>query len=67
MKVNINTCTFLLMKGAFCDLIWSDPDDDIEGWRPSPRGAGWLFGSKGTIYKLYVLIIISQQGMEQKK
>lgn len=32
-------------KGAFCDLVWSDPDD-IEAWVVSPRGAGWLFGSK---------------------
>ncbi|XP_049280383.1 serine/threonine-protein phosphatase 6 catalytic subunit [Anopheles funestus] len=31
-------------KGAFCDLVWSDPDD-IDTWAESPRGAGWLFGS----------------------
>ena len=34
-------------EGAFCDLMWSDPDD-IETWAVSPRGAGWLFGSKVT-------------------
>lgn len=34
-------------EGAFCDLMWSDPDD-IETWKISPRGAGWLFGSKVT-------------------
>ena len=27
--------------------MWSDPDD-IETWAVSPRGAGWLFGSKVT-------------------
>jgi len=32
-------------EGAFCDLVWSDPDD-IETWAVSPRGAGWLFGDK---------------------
>lgn len=34
-------------KGAFCDLVWSDPDD-VSSWSMSPRGAGWLFGSKVT-------------------
>jgi len=27
--------------------MWSDPED-IETWAVSPRGAGWLFGSKVT-------------------
>lgn len=31
-------------KGAFCDLVWSDPED-MDYWAESPRGAGWLFGS----------------------
>ncbi|KAK0561083.1 sporulation-induced protein [Tilletia horrida] len=34
-------------EGAFCDLMWSDPDD-IETWKVSPRGAGWLFGGAVT-------------------
>ncbi|KAF8622937.1 hypothetical protein AX15_006614 [Amanita polypyramis BW_CC] len=34
-------------EGAFCDLMWSDPDD-IENWAVSPRGAGWLFGGSVT-------------------
>lgn len=34
-------------EGAFCDLMWSDPEE-IETWHVSPRGAGWLFGSKVT-------------------
>lgn len=32
-------------KGAFCDLVWSDPED-VDSWSISPRGAGWLFGAK---------------------
>ena len=34
-------------EGAFCDLVWSDPDE-VENWAVSPRGAGWLFGKKVT-------------------
>jgi serine/threonine-protein phosphatase 6 catalytic subunit len=34
-------------EGAFCDLMWSDPED-IEDWAVSPRGAGWLFGARVT-------------------
>jgi len=32
---------------AISDLMWSDPED-IETWQVSPRGAGWLFGSRVT-------------------
>lgn len=35
-------------EGPFCDLMWSDPED-IETWAMSPRGAGWLFGSRVTL------------------
>ena len=35
-------------EGAFCDLMWSDPED-IETWQQSPRGAGYIFGSKATL------------------
>lgn len=34
-------------EGQFTDLMWSDPED-IETFAMSPRGAGWLFGSKIT-------------------
>lgn len=33
-------------EGPFCHLLWSDPDDAIEGWNVSPRGAGFTFGSR---------------------
>lgn len=35
-------------EGAFCDMMWSDPDDIPDAWRISPRGAGYLFGAKVT-------------------
>lgn len=43
----ISRCKEIPHEGPFCDLMWSDPED-IETWAISPRGAGWLFGSKVT-------------------
>ncbi|CAO2178686.1 unnamed protein product, partial [Urochloa humidicola] len=40
-------------EGPFCDLMWSDPEE-IETWAVSPRGAGWLFGSRVTAEFNYV-------------
>lgn len=34
-------------EGAFCDLLWSDPEE-VATWTVSPRGAGWLFGAVAT-------------------
>lgn len=35
-------------EGAFCDLVWSDPEDlpASVAWQISPRGAGFLFGNR---------------------
>lgn len=35
-------------EGPMCDLLWSDPDEELDLWALSPRGAGFLFGSKAT-------------------
>jgi len=35
-------------EGPFCDLMWSDPEDSVDTWLVSNRGAGWLFGYKVT-------------------
>ncbi|KAL7717602.1 Serine/threonine-protein phosphatase [Entamoeba marina] len=32
-------------EGAFCDLMWSDPDETIDDMKPSMRGAGYIFGA----------------------
>lgn len=31
-------------EGPMCDLMWSDPAEDMLGWHQSPRGAGFIFG-----------------------
>jgi len=37
-------------EGAFCDLVWSDPEERLTNvpWQISPRGAGFLFGARVT-------------------
>lgn len=35
-------------EGPICDLLWSDPDDSNKGFKPSPRAAGYQFGSDVT-------------------
>jgi serine/threonine-protein phosphatase PP1 catalytic subunit len=31
--------------GLLCDLLWSDPDQKIEGWADSDRGISCVFGA----------------------
>jgi hypothetical protein len=31
-------------EGLMSDLVWSDPDTDIQGWEDSDRGVSFLFG-----------------------
>lgn len=33
------------LEGGICDLLWSDPEEDVSGWRVSSRGCGYIFGS----------------------
>ncbi|KAJ0986304.1 hypothetical protein J5N97_004660 [Dioscorea zingiberensis] len=31
-------------QGLLCDLLWADPDKDIEGWGENDRGVSFTFG-----------------------
>lgn len=31
--------------GLLCDLLWSDPDSDVQGWGTSDRGVSCTFGA----------------------
>jgi serine/threonine-protein phosphatase PP1 catalytic subunit len=33
-------------SGLMCDILWSDPDDDIDGWDDNERGVSYIFGPK---------------------
>ena len=32
-------------QGILCDLLWADPDKDIEGWAENDRGVSYTFGA----------------------
>ncbi|KAL6292231.1 hypothetical protein ACE6H2_000373 [Prunus campanulata] len=32
-------------SGLLCDLLWSDPSKDIQGWGPNERGVSFTFGA----------------------
>lgn len=31
--------------GLLCDLLWSDPEKDIQGWADNERGVSYIFGT----------------------
>ena len=46
-KINeINRVTEIPAKGPFCDLTWSDPEEDEDRWQINTRGAGYIFGAQ---------------------
>ena len=43
-------CTISLRRsyfvsGLLCDLLWSDPDKDVQGWGENDRGVSFTFGA----------------------
>lgn len=36
---------FVLFPGLLCDLLWSDPDKDVQGWSENDRGVSFTFGA----------------------
>ncbi|CAH1454726.1 unnamed protein product [Lactuca virosa] len=32
-------------QGLLCDLLWADPDRDVEGWGENDRGVSYTFGA----------------------
>ncbi len=38
----MRVCVF---AGLLCDLLWSDPDKDVQGWGENDRGVSFTFGA----------------------
>ncbi|KAL1771235.1 serine serine/threonine-protein phosphatase PP1-alpha catalytic subunit [Sigmodon hispidus] len=38
--------TDVLDQGLLCDLLWSDPDKDVQGWGENDRGVSFTFGAE---------------------
>ncbi len=36
---------FSFCSGLLCDLLWSDPDKDVQGWGENDRGVSFTFGA----------------------
>lgn len=34
-----------MFTGLLCDLLWSDPDKDVQGWGENDRGVSFTFGA----------------------
>ncbi|KAM1819776.1 hypothetical protein TB1_001414 [Malus domestica] len=41
---NLPRPTAVPYNGLLCDLLWSDPDGDVKGWRVNGRGVSYTFG-----------------------
>lgn len=35
----------MYLLGLLCDLLWSDPDKDVQGWGENDRGVSFTFGA----------------------
>ena len=41
---DLDRCRDIPTEGVMADLVWSDPDAGVEGFKLSERGAGFIFG-----------------------
>ena len=41
---NIPRPTDIPDRGLICDLLWADPDKNVQGWGESDRGVSFTFG-----------------------
>lgn len=44
-KISHNRPTDVPDTGLLCDLLWSDPEEGVEGWGENDRGVSYTFGA----------------------
>merc|ERR1712106_1097610 len=44
-RYNIQLWKTVPDSGLLCDLLWSDPDKDVQGWGENDRGVSYTFGA----------------------
>jgi len=42
-KIDSVNSFFVSREGLICDLLWSDPDKDVQGWGENERGVSYVF------------------------
>jgi len=42
-KIDSVNSFFVSREGLLCDLLWSDPDKDVQGWGENERGVSYVF------------------------
>lgn len=45
LLVNYFIIIIICSIGLLCDLLWSDPDKDVQGWGENDRGVSFTFGA----------------------
>uniref|UniRef100_A0A8C4X0A4 protein-serine/threonine phosphatase n=1 Tax=Eptatretus burgeri TaxID=7764 RepID=A0A8C4X0A4_EPTBU len=45
LEIHLARFFFLFVAGLLCDLLWSDPDKDVQGWGENDRGVSFTFGA----------------------
>ena len=43
--MHLNLYYSISSTGLLCDLLWSDPDKDVQGWGENDRGVSFTFGA----------------------
>ena len=43
--IYLDKILFFFYSGLLCDLLWSDPDKDVQGWGENDRGVSFTFGA----------------------